>query len=234
LNCKIKQKLKKRFPNFIEDNILFVDEFPIKLDEIGEKSEIIIENKMTIKLKLTFCYTKEKLLNFEKKGNIFKDTSVNELHLILKNLEEKTSLENIKEEENSKGVHFKGFDYIECLNNDIFVSIYEISFIIKFKFEKDVLEDFPLFSTKEKQVLISTFYTTFIGREDEIFTTKTPQDIQFELSQVLSTKDWNYKIVTYSGKYLKEYLNGVLFSNIEIQNSIKDSFNVKKRKFLNF
>jgi hypothetical protein len=50
----------------------------------------------------------------------------------------------------------------------------------------------------------------------------------------LSTKDWNYKIVTYSGKYLKEYLNGVLFSNIEIQNSIKDSFNVKKRKFFNF
>jgi hypothetical protein len=203
-----------------------VNEFPIKMDEIGEKSEIIVDNKMTIKLQLIYCYTKEKLLNFEKKGEIFKDTSVNEFHLIMKNLEEKTSLENIKEEENFNGVHFKGFDYIECLNNDIFVSTYEISFIIKFKFENDVLQDFPLFSTKEKQIFISTFYTTFIGCDDEIFTTKTPQDIQFELSNVLSTKDWNYKIVTYSGKYLKEYLNGVLFSNIQIQNSIKDSINV--------
>ena len=217
----------------MENNFLLVDDVKINIQDLNGKEEILIENKFKINLNLEICFVKEKLFSFEKGDSFFKDFSSNEFHLIFKNLEEKTSVETIKEYENTNSVQFKDYDFIECLNHDLLVSTFEISFLLTFKAsEQEDLNDLPLFSTNEKEIFISTFYSSFIQRDDTKITTKenetTKEDFIFGLDQIYKKNDWNKKVVTYSSSYLKEYYNGVLFSKVKIENQlpIKDSVNV--------
>eukprot|EP01080_Neovahlkampfia_damariscottae_P008194 gene8194-22_t len=219
------------YPNFLENNYLFVDDIKIEIENLNGKKEIIIEDMFKINLNLEICFVKEKVFSFEKSSEnfSFKDHSSNEFHLIFKNLEEKSSVESIKEYENSSSVLFTGYDFIECLNHDLFVSTYEISFLFKFKLS-DELKDLPLWTTNEKEVIISTFYCSIIQKNNVEISTKdetNKDDFLFQLNQVYKKNDWNTKIVTYSSSTLKEYYNGILFSNLKIDNSqpIKDTIN---------
>eukprot|EP01080_Neovahlkampfia_damariscottae_P002024 gene2024-1531_t len=197
-------KLEREFDNLnciqiLENNYLFVDDIKIEIENLNGKKEIIIENQF--KFRDLFCQRK--------------NHSSNEFHLIFKNLEEKSSVESIKEYENSSGVLFTGYDFIECLNHDLFVSTYEISFLFKFKLS-DELKDLPLWTTNEKEVIISTFYCSIIQKNNVEISTKdetNKDDFLFQLNQVYKKNDWNTKIVTYSSSTLKEYYNGILFEN---------------------
>ena len=125
---------------------------------------------------------------------------------------------------------FNGLNYLECNNNPL-QGFPEFTIVIWFLLE-DWKIDYPLVSTfetnsknkKEGYSILCINSKFFDKKQKEILLDHSDEiEKEFLFKDVFNLKDWNSKIISYSGAELKEYINGICVNTIKMNREILTS-----------
>eukprot|EP01080_Neovahlkampfia_damariscottae_P008198 gene8198-26_t len=125
---------------------------------------------------------------------------------------------------------FNGLNYLECNHNPL-EGFPEFTIVIWFYLE-DWRLDYPLVSTFETNSKNKKEGYSILGLNSKFYDTKQNAieldhsdeiEKEFLYQDVFNLKDWNSKIITYSGAEMKEYINGICVNTLKMNREILTS-----------
>jgi hypothetical protein len=125
-----------------------------------------------------------------------------------------------------QAARFNGLNYMEANSNPL-LGYAEFSIAVWFLIEQWTM-DFPLISTFETNSKQKKEGFTIFCLNSKFYDKKNLYELnheeasekEFLFNNVLKVKDWNCKIITYSGGELKEYLNGICVNTVKMNREI--------------
>lgn len=200
--------------------------FSYKIDTIGTPKDYKLQltkenqclsfnmglNRLVKKKEICFLDFSE---DFNKKGYV-RDITGKMNNFQVKTIEGKNPKIGDGLDYESYGIQLLGKNYLECLENFL-NNVYEFS--ISIWFNADELKDYPLISTQVLSFEVYCFKTILYDNIGNI-SVETSSD---SLKKKYIEKEWNHKVITYSGTFIREYLNGSLINEVPLKKStIKD------------
>lgn len=191
------------------DSFTSLKEYRVPLNKENQYLKFSMELKRLVKMK-EICYL-DFSEDFNKKG-IVRDITGKLNNFNVKTIEGRPPKIGDGLDYESYGVNLLGKNYLESVEN-FMNSLFEFSISIWFRMEET--KDCPLISTTELSFEVFCFKSMFYDSQGNIFAETSPD----EFKEKYLEKEWNFKVITFSGTHIREYLNGHLINDLLLKKS---------------